>query len=173
MYCHPEIQADYLRFTLYKAVRSTGTALAIPIDMKRNGIAAGLVVDFLVPARLASRYRARLTALSPVEAELRLSFCPSIFRSGTLACCPAEISAVFGAAAVRVRGSFHVDGGSSGTTARFRFDPPIALRELEVLQHAGPEELEPASLSDSVADAALGSCPSESGSAWLQSTAAH
>ena len=148
-------------------------AFAAPIGMKRSGVAAGLVVDFLVPARLASRYRARLTALSPLEAELRLSFCPSIFRSGALTCCPAEISAVFGAAAVRVRGSFRVEGGSSGTTARFRFDPPIALRELEVLQHASPEDLEPASAPDSVADPPLGPCPSEPEPGWAPSATAH
>ena len=155
------------------ALRGTGMAFAAPIGMNRSGFAAGLVVDFLVPARLASRYRARLTALSPLEAELRLSFCPSIFRSGALTCCPAEISAVFGAAAVRVRGSFHVEGGSSGTTARFRFDPPIALRELEVLQHASPEDLEPASSPDSVADLAVGSCPSEPEPGWAPSATAH
>ena len=77
--------------------------------MKQNGVVGGLLIDFLVPACLASRYRARLTALSPAEAELSLSFCPSIFRSGALTCCPAEISAVFGASAVRVRGSFHLE----------------------------------------------------------------
>jgi hypothetical protein len=141
--------------------------------MKQKAIAGGLMIDFLVPACLASRYRAQLTALSPAEAELRLSFCPSIFRSGALTCCPAEISAVFGAAAVRVRGSFHLEGGSSCTTARFRFDPPIALRDLELLQQASPDEAETASPSDSLVDAALSSCTRESESAWLQSTTTH
>ncbi|HSD11375.1 MAG TPA: hypothetical protein VLF14_10335 [Candidatus Binatia bacterium] len=147
-------------------------SFALTGDMKRKGSAGGLLIDFLVPACLASRYRARLTALSPAEAELRLSFCPSIFRSGTLTCCPAEISAVFGAAAVRLRGSFHLEGGSSGTTARFRFDPPIALRDLELLQQASPEEAETASPSDPLVDAAL-SCTRESEPAWLQSTTTH
>jgi hypothetical protein len=144
------------------------------VDMKQKGVAGGLLIDFLVPARLASRYRAQLTALSPAEAELRLSFCPSIFRSGALTCCPAEISAVFGAAAVRVRGSFHLEGGSSCTIARFRFDPPIALHDLQLLQQASPDEPDPVSPSDSIVDdAALDSCPRESESAWFQSTTAH
>jgi hypothetical protein len=141
--------------------------------MKQKGIAGGLLIDFLVPACLASRYRAQLTALSPAEAELRLSFCPSIFRSGALTCCPAEISAVFGAAAVRVRGSFHLEGGSSCTTARFRFDPPIALRDLQLLQQASPDEAETVSPSDSIVDAAVSSCTRESESAWFQSTTTH
>src|SRR5215471_3831938 len=102
--------------------------------MRQKGMTGGLVIDFLVPASLASRYWARLTALSPAEAELSLSFCPSIFRSGARTCCPAEISAVFGASAVRVRGSFHLEGGSSSRTARFRFDPSITVRDLELLQ---------------------------------------
>ncbi len=164
--------------------------------MKQKGVVGGLLIDFLVPACLASRYRARLTALSSAEAELSLSFCPSIFRSGAVTCCPAEISAVFGASAVRVRGSFHLEGGSSCTTARFRFDPPIALRDLELLQQASSafrvgrswiatngnnsvtsapsaDDAEPASPPDSVADVALVACPPESGPAWFQSTTAH
>src|SRR5262245_52041190 len=104
--------------------------------MRQKGLMGGLVIDFLVPASLASTYWARLTALSPAEAELSLSFCPSIFRSGARTCCPAEISGVFGASAVRVRGSFHLEGGSSSTAARFRFDTPITLRDLELLQQA-------------------------------------
>ncbi len=141
--------------------------------MKQKGVTGGLVIDFLVPARLASRYWARLTALSAAEAELSLSFCPSIFRSGVLTCCPAEISAVFGASAVRVRGSFHLEGGSSCTTARFRFDPPITLRDLELLQQARPDDAEPVSPPDSVADVALDECPHESESSWFQSTTTH
>jgi hypothetical protein len=141
--------------------------------MKRKGMTGGLLIDFLVPASLASRYRARLTALSRAEAELSLSFCPSIFRSGVLTCCPAEISAVFGASAVRVRGSFHLEGGRSCTTARFRFDPPIALRDLELLQQARPDDAERLSPPDSVADVALGECPHEAEPAWFQSTTTH
>jgi hypothetical protein len=165
--------------------------------MKQKSVTGGgLVIDFLVPASLASRYWARLTALSPAEAELSLSFCPSIFRSGARTCCPAEISAVFGASAVRVRGSFHLEGGSSCTTARFRFDPSITLRDLELLQQASlascvdrrwiaangsdsvtnassPDEAEPVSAPDSATDGALDACPRESESAWFQSTTTH
>ena len=142
--------------------------------MKQKSVTGGgLVIDFLVPASLASRYWARLTALSSAEAELSLSFCPSIFRSGARTCCPAEISAVFGASAVRVRGSFHLEGGSSCTTARFRFDPSITLRDLELLQQARPDDAERVSPPDSEADVALGACSRESESAWFQSTTTH
>jgi hypothetical protein len=141
--------------------------------MKQKGATGELVIDFLVPASLASRYRAQLTALSAAEAELSLSFCPSIFRSGALTCCPAEISAVFGASAVRVRGSFHLEGGSTCTTARFRFDPPIAMRDLQILQLARPEDPDVVPPSDSVVETALDACPPESESAWFQSTTTH
>jgi hypothetical protein len=141
--------------------------------MKPNGPSASLVIDFLVPACLASRYRARLTALSPFEAELRLSFCPSIFRSGILNCCPAEISVVSRGAWVRARGSFRLDGGSSGTTARFHFEPPITPRDLKILQQASPEDLEVSSEMRSTADPEPRPYPSEPGLGWSSAVAVH
>jgi hypothetical protein len=95
-----------------------------------------LVVDFLVPASLASRYRARLASLSPLEAQLRFAFCPSIFRSGIVDSCPAEISLVFGAVVVRLRGSFSVEHEETGTIGRLRFVEPAEPADLETLRRA-------------------------------------
>jgi hypothetical protein len=99
-----------------------------------------LTVDFLVPACQASRYRARLVAVSASEAELRLSFCPSMFRSGGLTACPAEISVIVGAVVVRRRGLFEIDGatGNSATTAHFAFEQPVDDGDLEVLRSTCP-----------------------------------
>jgi hypothetical protein len=115
--------------------------------------ASDLVVDFLVPACLASRYRARLSSLSPLEAELRFAFCPSIFRSGTVDSCPAEISLVLGQVVVRLRGSFRVEREESGAIGRMRFVEPAEPEDLETLRRAckidrvaervGREEVEP------------------------------
>lgn len=121
-----------------------------------------VVVDFLVPARLASRYRARLTALSPIEATLSLRFCPSLFRSGIIACCQAEISLIAGAAAARVRGVFQLESSvdssagadrdgrerpvaqaRNGTTARFRFAETVSPADLELLAKACLAEVPP------------------------------
>ena len=44
--------------------------------MSRQGAIENLVVDFLVPACLASRYRARLVAVSAQRRSCELSFCP-------------------------------------------------------------------------------------------------
>ena len=74
--------------------KGNGTSFARDGGMSRQATVEDLTVDFLVPACLASRYRARLVAVSASEAELRLSFCPSMFRSGDLTACPAEISLV-------------------------------------------------------------------------------
>ncbi len=106
--------------------------------MRHNGQADELIVDFLVPARLASRYRARLAAVSAFEAELRLAFCPMIFRSGILSCCPAEITSRCGAGAIRLRGMFHLDASGGATVARFRFDEPVGAAELHTLERACP-----------------------------------
>jgi hypothetical protein len=101
----------------------------------RNAV-SDLVVDFLVPACLASRYRARLAALSSLEAELRFAFCPSMFRSGTIDSCPAEISLVLGAVVVRLRGSFSVERVARGTIGRLRFVEPAEAADLETLRRA-------------------------------------
>jgi hypothetical protein len=95
-----------------------------------------LVLDLLVPARLASRYRARLEALSMSEAELHLTFCPSIFRSGDVASCPAEISLSHGRAAVRLRGSFSIERGPRDIVGHLRFAPAPDAADVEVLRKA-------------------------------------
>jgi hypothetical protein len=106
--------------------------------MSRRGAIENLTVDFLVPARLASRYRARLVAVSAGAAELQLSFCPKMFRSGELTACPAEISLIVGASVVRRRGLFEIEGadGSSGTTGHFAFEEPIEGGDLDLLRGA-------------------------------------
>lgn len=106
--------------------------------MLRQAAVEDLTVDFLVPACLASRYRARLVAVSSAAAELRLSFCPSMFRSGDLTACPAELSLIVGAAVVRRRGLFEIEGanGCSATTGRFAFEEPVDGGDLELLRSA-------------------------------------
>jgi len=95
-----------------------------------------LVVDFLVPAYLASRYRARLASLSPFGAELRLAFCPSIFRSGAFESCPAEISLALGAIIIRLRGRFSVQRDDKATIGHLRFAEPAEPADLEALRRA-------------------------------------
>jgi hypothetical protein len=136
----------------FLAGRRAGTAVAFSIAVTRNA-ASDLVVDFLVPACLASRYRARLSSLSPLGAELRFAFCPSIFRSGTVDSCSAEISLVLGAVVVRLRGSFRVEREERGAIGRMRFVEPAEPEDLETLRRAcriggveqcvDPEEVEP------------------------------
>lgn len=104
--------------------------------MKQNGSASDIVLDFLVPARLASRYRVRLKALSPLSAELQLAFCPSIFRSGVLVSCPAELSLVLRDDALRLRGIFRVERGANDTTGRLQFSEAVMFRDLELLRRA-------------------------------------
>jgi hypothetical protein len=106
--------------------------------MSRQGAIENLTVDFLVPACLASRYRARLVTVSAAEAELQLSFCPKMFRSGELTVCPAEISLIVGAAVVRRRGLFEIEGaeGASGTTGHFAFEEPVDGGDLDLLRGA-------------------------------------
>ena len=95
-----------------------------------------LVLDLLVPARLASRYRARLESLSMIEAELRLTFCPSLFRSGDVSSCPAEISLAHGRTAIRLRGSFTMERDGRDTVGHLRFAPSPDAADVEVLRKA-------------------------------------
>jgi hypothetical protein len=106
--------------------------------MSRQGAIENLTLDFLVPACLASRYRARLVTVSPAEAELQLSFCPKMFRSGDLTACPAEISLIVGAVVVRRRGLFEIEGADrgSGTTGHFAFEEPVDGDDLDRLRGA-------------------------------------
>jgi hypothetical protein len=108
--------------------------------------ASELVVDFLVPARLASRYRARLTALSPLDAEIAFAFPPSIFRSGVLVSCPARICFVRGREVVSTRGILWIDKGSNRATGRLQFEKPMMFRELDVLRQAFALEPPPLAL---------------------------
>ncbi len=106
--------------------------------MSRQDAIENLTVDFLVPACLASRYRARLVAVSETEAEIQLSICPKMFRSGELTACPAEISLIVGAVVVRRRGLFEIEGagGRSGTTGHFVFEEPVDGGDLDLLRGA-------------------------------------
>jgi hypothetical protein len=115
-----------------------GTWFAEDGGMSRQATVEDLTVDFLVPACLASRYRARLVAVSASEAELQLSFCPSMFRSGDLTACPAEISLVVGACVVRRRGLFEIEGanGNRATIGHFAFEEPVDGGDLELLRSA-------------------------------------
>jgi hypothetical protein len=109
--------------------------LLVGIAVVRPGTTE-LVVDFLVPACVASRYRARLASLSPIEAELRFAFCPSIFRSGAVESCPAEISLALGAIIVRLRGRFSVQREDKTTIGHLRFAEPAEAADLETLRRA-------------------------------------
>ncbi len=106
--------------------------------MSRQATNENLTVDFLVPACLASRYRARLVTVSASEAELQLSFCPKMFRSGELTACPAEISLIVGVVVVRRRGLFEIEGGdgASCTTGHFAFQEPVDGGDLDLLRGA-------------------------------------
>jgi hypothetical protein len=106
--------------------------------MSRQATIENLTVDFLVPACLASRYRARLVTVSAAEAELQLSFCPKMFRTGELTACPAEISLIVGAVVVRRKGLFEIEGadGASGTTGHFAFEEPVDGGDLDLLRGA-------------------------------------
>jgi hypothetical protein len=102
--------------------------------MKYSG-ATDVVVDFLVPARLASRYRASVTAISPLEAELRFAFCPSIFASGVLVSCPAAMLVVVGREVVGARGILWMEPAMKRTVGRFQFESPMAAPDLERVRH--------------------------------------
>ena len=102
--------------------------------MNANG--ARVLIDFLVPARLASRYRASVTALSPIEAEISFPFCPSIFGSGVLVSCPATLSLVIGSKVTGARGILWIGQGAKRTTARFQFEKLVGEEDLELWRHA-------------------------------------
>ena len=94
------------------------------------------LLDFLVPANLASRYRARITGVSALEAELRLPFRPALFRKGPERTCAAEMTLVVHQHVVRVKGTFCAEDPDAPTFARFRFSHPLSPRDLEILESA-------------------------------------
>ena len=105
-----------------------------------SAAAIDLVVDFRVPASVASRYRARLLSVSRSQAQIVFLFPPSLFRSIANQPCMAEISLVLGRSVVRACGLCRMDGGSGGTGARIRFNEPIALHDYALLRRiCGPE----------------------------------
>ncbi len=91
-------------------------------------------VDFLVPAKLASRYHARITEVSAQEARLRMPFLPSMFRKGVMSCCPAQLTVAADDQATCVRGVFQPDDEDDSKDAHFRFAQPITRRELDILR---------------------------------------
>ena len=94
---------------------------------------AELVVDLIVPASIASRYRARLIALTRLDAQLRLAFCPSLFRSG-VSSCGAVIWLVSGDLFAPLRGVVGFQAGAKEATGVIHFDQPLERRDFDALQ---------------------------------------
>ena len=92
-----------------------------------------LVIDFVLPASFASRYRARLTALSRLDGQIRLAFCPSIFRAG-VSSCPADVWLISGPVVVCVRSVIEVQISAHGTIGQIHFDRPLERREFDALR---------------------------------------
>ena len=103
--------------------------------MKHKSVPSELTIDFLVPANLASRYRARLTGLSRLDGQLRLAFCPSIFRSG-ISSCRADVSLVSGSLFLKVRGVVEVHVSANGAVGQVHFGQPLERRDFDALCHA-------------------------------------
>jgi hypothetical protein len=102
--------------------------------MKNGSATRDVLIDLLVPARFASRYRARVTSLSPREADLRFAYCPSLFTSGVLVSCPATLSIARGPNVIGSRGILWIGPDSEHATARFEFEKPMSASDLEVLR---------------------------------------
>src|SRR5882724_2477851 len=103
--------------------------------MNKSG-ASDVVIDLLVPARFASRYRASVTSISALEAELRFAFCPRLFNSGVLVSCPATLSIVRGPHVIGERGILWIGQDSQRATARFQFERPIPQAQVELIRRA-------------------------------------
>jgi len=131
-------------------------SLAEQSGVKKSG-PSDVVIDLLVPARFASRYRAAVTAISSVEAELRFAFCPRLFGSGVVLSCPATLSLVRGPNVLASRGILWIGQDSERATARFEFESPISRSQLQMLRQACQVEqalpmlLEQAAVATSVA----------------------
>ena len=100
--------------------------------MKHEKAPPELVVDLIVPASIASRYRARLIALTRLDAQLRLAFCPSIFRSGVPSCA-AVIWLVSGDLFAPLRGVVGLQAGAKEVIAVIHFDHPLARQDFDAL----------------------------------------
>jgi hypothetical protein len=112
-------------------------ALHLRIRMHAPTPPIEVLIDFLVPAKLASRYRARLAEVSFHEVRLELPFRPAPFRLGILVSCPARLTLVVRAHVVQLVGTFEPEVDT--TRASFRFEQPISPRDLELLRWAaGP-----------------------------------
>lgn len=112
--------------------------------MEHDAFSEEAVLDLRVPANLASRYRARVVSVSPLEAMLELPFRPVLFRTGVLDSCPATLTVVVGTLSTCVRGTFRMEDGLDSRSARFDFESPLGLRELELLRwQRGGEEPPP------------------------------
>lgn len=146
--------------------------------MRANGKPRDLVIDLLVPASVASRYRARLVAASSVEAEIVFYFCPSVFRSGVLESCPASLSVGAALEFVQLGGILRVERTATAARGRVRFSPPASSPEIETLQRlCGVDPRYPASAAQPSADphqastraAAPSGAPSgDAAPAWLR-----
>ena len=100
--------------------------------MQRRKAPSELVVDLIVPASVPSRYRARLIALTRLEAQLRLAFCPSVFRSG-MSSCAAVIWLVSGELFVPLRGVVGFQAGAKEAIGVIHFDQPLERRDFDAL----------------------------------------
>ena len=102
--------------------------------MNRKKAPSELVVDLIVPASIASRYRARLVALTRLDGQLRLSFCPSFFRSG-VSSCAAVIWLVSGELFAPLRGVVGFQAGAKEAIGVIHFDQPLERRDFDALLH--------------------------------------
>jgi hypothetical protein len=103
--------------------------------VKKSGTSE-VLIDLLVPAHFASRYRAAVTSISPLEAELRFPFCPRVFSSGVVLSCPATLSLVRGPHVIGSRGILWIGHESNRATARFQFEKPLSTAQVALVQSA-------------------------------------
>lgn len=156
-----------------EAERETGdgTWIAPPYPMSCKCLRRDLLIDFLVPASVASRYRARLVSLEALEAEVAFRYCPSVFRSGVLHSCPASLSLAAGPVIVRLSGILRVERGSSEVRGRLRFGSPAAPGDLDLLIRLCGLDLPspaPAAHEDSRAEPPHGDPSADRAPLWLR-----
>jgi len=103
--------------------------------MRKSGT-SDVVIDLLVPARFASRYRATVTSISALDAEVRFAFCPRLFGSGVLVSCPATLSLVRGPNVLACRGILWIGDDAERTSARFQFEVAISQSQVDLVRRA-------------------------------------
>src|SRR5436853_165922 len=85
------------------------------------------------------RYRSSREHFSPslsrLDGQLRLAFCPTVFRSG-VSSCPADVSLVAGALVVRLRGVVEFQEIAGGAVGQVHFDEPLERRDFDALREA-------------------------------------